>query len=115
MRQIGSSHSFRSVLATALILGFTSVANADDSEGADGQPGRHRIDRQILLEMGRPDIDTGWDWNWLADGITDGSLRIKSKGIQYRGQFTLRERKVRFRVVGPKFKGGYGLKFKFEF
>ena len=115
MRQTGSSQSFRSVLVTALILGFTPVANADDSEGAEGQFSRHRIDREILLELGRPEIDAGWGWNWLTDGISDGTIRIKSKGVQYRGQFTFRERKVRFRVVGPKFKGGYGLKFKFEF
>ena len=88
MRQTGSSHSFRSVLVTALILGFSPVADAGDSEGAENQLSRHRIDREILLELGRPEIDTGWDWNWLANGISDGTIRIKSKGIQYRGQFT---------------------------
>ena len=69
------------------------------------------MDREILLEVGRPDSEASWTWHW----ITDGRFRIKSKGLEYRSQFSYGERKIRFRLQGPKFKGGYGFRFQLEF
>lgn len=103
------SHFLGPLLIAALSCGLAATASAGDPEGAEPKPPR-RLDREILLELGRASQEES-SWNW----ITDGQLRLKGKGLQYRQKFEYNDRRMVFKLTGPRVQGGYGFVVQLEF
>jgi len=100
----------RGLVIAALACGAAAPAWADDPELAEPKPPR-RLDREILLELGRPARD---DLDW-SSFLTDGHFRLKGKGLQYRQKFRYNDRRLVLKLTGPRVEGGYGLHVEIEF
>lgn len=112
MRNRIHSHPFIHLLIIpALLLIFATPVFADDNNDESEVRPRRRLDREILMELGRKDESGGVAWSWLKDG----KLKIRGKGLQYRKRFRANNRPFEMKVEGPKVKGGWGFKFQIEF
>jgi hypothetical protein len=108
--------SFPLGVLTAGLLWATAAAVAQEPAPAAPDPVAppRRLDREILMELGRPEADPGLDFSWRW--FTDGSFRIKGKGLLYRHRFRACDgRKLVLKVEGPRVEDGYGFVIQIEF
>lgn len=102
-----------SILAAGIAAsGVPAAAEEPDATLPPNAPGR-RLDREILMELGRPEHEPGLEFSWTW--FTEGNFRLKGKGLQYRHRFRAGERPVVMKLEGPKVDGGYGLVVQFDF
>ena len=104
MRSRILSHSFTILLIVpALLLILATPVLADDSDDVPELKPRRRLDREILMELGRKDDETA-AWGWLKDG----KLKIRGKGLQYRKRMRSGGRPLA-RCSAPGCVGGAGI------
>jgi hypothetical protein len=88
-----------------LVLGSPGAARAGPPAPEGEVP--NRLDREVLLEFGRPAQDR---WEWVLGGV-----RISPTGLKWKRSFEVNDRPIELKLGGPVIKKGYGLKIEIKF